>query len=292
MAGLGGSGGTLFASGMAQGTLTQFVGPDVMNRHMLGSVEPGAVYMPSYYATYFNTFYYHEVEQRRPDVALLQAGFQSKYDGGRPYAQDVVARYPELEPVMSQFLNTELFPVEALSELSGQRAVVLEANVLKVTARRYEEYSLGDLGLPIGNERLTFVGPGVELSPAAADSSWELAVQKRYWVSLYKELSDTSIHPELKKTLAWIHYRNALYFINRGAWINAHLEITMAMRMYPEMERFQKLEALLRVDADVAKSATPGRKCQSMDPEIPEGELGVVELELLGDEGSAGKCAP
>lgn len=284
---LGFAGAVQWSPGMSTWTLKEFVGPDVLNRHMLGSVEPGAVYMPSYYATYFNTFYYHEVEKRRPDVALLQAGFQSKYDGGKPYASDVVRRYPELSGVLGQYLESGLFPEKALAELSARRSIVLEANVLKVTQPRYEEYSLGELGLPIGNDRLVFTGPGVRLAPAAGDTGLELGMQKAYWVAVYKDLNGVYLHPELKKTLAWIHYRNALYFINRGSWISAHLEILMAKRLYPDMERFAKLEAALKVDADVAKSTTLGRTCQSPLPDPGEGPS--IEELLLQDEGG-GAC--
>lgn len=284
---LGFAGFVQWGPGMTTWTLLGFVGPDVLNRHMLGSVEPGAVYMPSYYATYFNTFYYYEVEKRRPDVAILQAGFQSKYDGGRPYASDVLKRYPELSAVLGEYLDTGLFPVSALGDLSTRRSVVLEANVLNVSDSRYAEYSLGELGLPIGNERLVFVGPGVRLAASAKDASVELAFQKAYWVSVYKDLDGVFLHPELRKTLAWIHYRNVLYFINRASWVSAHLEILMAKRLYPEMERFSKLEAALKADADVAKSTTQGRTCHSplVDP-----EEGPTIEELLLQDGGSGAC--
>ncbi|GEM_PF-1750698 len=272
-------GASLAMDGAARWTMRGFVAPDVLNRHLLGSVSPGALYMPSYYATWFNTFYYHEVEKRRPDVALLQAGFQSKYDGGRPYSQDVMERYEELRPTLEHYLSSELFPLKSLEELRSQRDVVFESNVLKADGPEWAEYSLGENGLPVAREKLAFTGAGLRLTDALEDSRKELETQHRYWVSLYKELGNSPLHWELKKTLSYMHYRNAIYFINRSSWFSAHLEVTMALRHYPEMDRLVRLEAALKPLADVEKNDTLRQHCQ---PLLPDPEPIPFEVEVLG----------
>ena len=236
-----------YHSNARSSSLSRFAGGDVLNRHFLGRVPPDAVFMPSYYATFFNHLYYLQVEQRRPDLALVHQSLFSRFDEGKGYALDMTALHPELAPVFQQFSQTGAFPLEALDEVRKRRPVLLETDTLEVTTKdpRMAPFSLGDGGLPIPSARLQFVGPGVLLADESGSKALRFQLQQRFWTAVYEDLEGTPLHPELSKLLVWYHYRNALHFINAGIMAAALLEVRMAQRLSPGEARLLELDELL-----------------------------------------------
>ena len=204
--------------------------------------------MPSYYASYFNHLYFREVEKRRPDVIMVHQSFYSRFAGGRAYARDIVARYPELEPVFAEYFETGYFPLASLTALAGTRPVLLENDVMAVAAgqEQFREFELGDGGLTVPANQLLFSGPGVLLQGSKGAGWWEARRQHEFWTDFYSSLGpDSPLHPELAKLLVWYHYRNALGFINKGHYSLALLEVRLAGRLHPDSERISKLDQLL-----------------------------------------------
>jgi len=229
-------------------SLTRFTGPDLVNRHFHEKVPPDSVFMPSYYAGYFNHLYYREVERRRPDVAMVHQSLHSRFDGGEGYCRDIAARYPELEPVVEEFLETGGFPLATLRKTAESREILLENDTLLVKENKEEftAFSLGSGGMPVRADGLLFEGPGVLLNYPPRPPRSEAFRQKMFWTSLYQELDPRGpIHKELAKLLVWYHYRNALYFTNRGKWRLALLEVRLARQLEPSFSRLFDFESAL-----------------------------------------------
>ena len=228
--------------------LTNFTGPDLVNRHFHEKAPPDSVFMPSYYASYFNHLYYREVERRRPDVAMVHQSLYSRFDGGEGYCRDIAARHPDLVPAVDEFLETRGFPLAALEKVAEEREILLENDTLEVTGDDEElaAFSLGSGGLPLAADSLLFAGPGVLLDHPTRPPRSEAWDQKMFWTALYRDLDGTGlIHQELAKLLVWYHYRNALYFINRGKNRLALLEVQLARQLEPDFSRLFDLEVFL-----------------------------------------------
>jgi len=205
------------------------------------------VLLPSYYPVTFNHRYYQEVEGRRPDVDTLHQSMYVNYDGGRGYARDVVARSPDLALVMEEFLSHGGFPAAALREVAGRRPVLLETDVWSVfrPLQAFARFSLsvGGLQLEVPDAaasreapdtrlhvmELEFTGPGLQLRTFKTWGPEEALRQVNFWRVLYRDLDGFPLHAELRKLLYWAHYRDAMYFINRGKPEEALREIAMAL---------------------------------------------------------------
>ncbi|MBM4352674.1 MAG: DUF2723 domain-containing protein [Deltaproteobacteria bacterium] len=238
----------LFAANRTTCDLSRFSGPDFLNRHFQERAPPDALLMPSYYPVHFNHLFFREVEKRRPDLLYAHQSLYSRFQGGRPYCQDLVRQSPELAPVTEEYLSTGGFPVRSLRELSKHREVLLENDTMRVSADdpRLAPFSLGDSGLPVDARELTYEGPGVLLAPAAGREVEETTSQRSFWTGFYRDLEGSGgLHPELAKLLVWFHYRNALLFVNKKVWRNALLEVRMARRLEPDEQRLLDLEILL-----------------------------------------------
>lgn len=243
----GASGAANYSANRRTADLSGFAGGDVLNRHFHESLPPDALFMPSYYATFFNHLYYREVEQRRPDVDMVHQSLFSRFDQGRGYAADMTARNPELGPLFGQFIESQAFPLAELEKLSHSRPVVLENDTLALTVKdeRFAPFALGKGGLPLPDARLEFAGPGLMLVDKAGDASARFERQQSFWTALYQDLEGTPLHPELSKLLLWYHYRNALHFINAGILAAALLEVRMAQGLSSGESRLLELDALL-----------------------------------------------
>jgi hypothetical protein len=228
--------------------LAHFQGPDSINRHFHERLPPDALFMPSYYATFFNHLLFRTVEQRRPDVTMVHQSLYSKFAGGKAYAADVIARHPETEALFQDFLATGNFPLEALKKLARSREILLENDSVRVTEDipYLKPFSLGEGGLPIAAGDLAFDGPGVLYNVPPRIGWDEGKIQSRFWTDFYQDLSTVGVvHPELARLLLWYHYRNALYFVNRRAPRRALLEVKLARQLKPDFERLQDFETLL-----------------------------------------------
>ena len=229
--------------------LTDFHTADAFHRAFLAELPPDAVLMPSYYATFFNHVVYRAAEQRRPDVALLHQSFFRRIEDGAPYAARIRRRHPDLAAAIDEHHATGFFPWTALLELSDQRPVILETDVLELDADdpARAAVSLGQGGLDLPWEHTRFVGPGIRLRSRAAPLQSGRTVSRAtlFWQRFYRTLTGDRIHPEVKKILLWIHYRDALYFARTGQWEEAGLEAGLALRVAPEQVRLQTLHALI-----------------------------------------------
>lgn len=241
------SGAVLYRQNVAHADLSAFSGGDVLNRHFHERLPPDALFMPSYYATFFNHMYYREAEKRRPDVAMIHQSLYSRFQGGRGYARDMAAAYPESEALFNEYFATGGFPLAALLKIAETREVILETDVLEVDPglEEFSTFSLGTGGMPLPMAILTFRGPGVQLNLSAERPAVEMAHQKLFWTAFYKDMEGTPIHPELSKLLVWYHYRNALYFINEENFQAALLETQLARDLTPNSGRFMDLETRL-----------------------------------------------
>ncbi len=242
------SGSVLYRQNVSHADLSAFSGGDVLNRHFHERLPPDALFMPSYYATFFNHLYFREVEQRRPDVAMVHQSLYSRFEGGKGYALDMAADWPETEPLFAEYFETGGFPLAALLKIAETREVVLETDVLEVdpALAEFAPFSLGTGGMPLPMSILTFRGPGVQLNLSAESPAVEMAHQKQFWTAFYQDMEGTPLHPELSKLLVWYHYRNALYFINEENYEAALLETQLARNLTPNSGRLVDLETRLR----------------------------------------------
>jgi len=229
--------------------LTDFHAPDVLHRSFLAELPPDALLMPSYYATFFNHVYHRAVEQRRPDVDLLHQSFFRRIEDGQPYSEKIREHSPELAAAVDEHHATGYFPLAALLALSERRPVILEADVLGLAEDDPDRaaVSLGPGGLDLPWDHTRFEGPGIRLRTREVSHFSGRAVSRaaRFWQRFYRALSGDRIHPEVKKILLWIHYRDALYFARSGQWDEAGLEVGLAQRLAPDQARLQVLRALV-----------------------------------------------
>jgi len=244
----------LYLSNASACDMSRFVAPDIVNRHFQERVPPDALFMPSYYATFFNHLYYRGVEQRRPDVTMVHQSLFSRFDSGRGYRKDVEGAHPEVGPLFDEYEKTNAFPLSPLLALSRTRPVLLENDTTEVIVgseggttapSSLAEFSLGPGGLTVPVAHLSFVGPGLLLRFGRYDWARQHEMQKQFWTAFYRDMEGTPQHPEVLKHLVWYHYRNALYFINDQNWVGALLEARMAHRFAPESEKLGRLEAEL-----------------------------------------------
>jgi len=243
------SGTALYAGNAYWCSMDRFYGPDSLNRHFHEKVAPDSLFMPSYYATFFNHLYFREVEKRRPDLIMVHQSLYSRFGGGTAYAQDMVVRYPEVAPVFDEYFETGHFPLAALRKVARERIVLLENDTMEVLdgSSRFKEFELGEGGLTVPVDTLLFSGPGLQLRDSVGGAAWEKERQIGFWTDFYTELRPMGEpHPELAKLLVWYHYRNALLFINKGIKVLAHLEVTLARRHQPNSKRLFELDGLLR----------------------------------------------
>jgi hypothetical protein len=229
--------------------LSKLTGPDSINRHFHERVVPEAVFMPSYYATYFNHLYYRMAEQRRPDVVMIHQSLYSRFSGGRAYGQDIMARHPDTIPLFAEYFESGNFPLDSILELSKTREILLENDTVEVTLQdvpHLKQFALGSGGLPLAAQKLAFAGPGVLLDIPHRLNWHEGEIQKEFWTSFYQGLEGRGrVHPELGKLLTWYHYRNALFFLNKRAGRRALLEVQLARQLQPDSGRLFKFEQAL-----------------------------------------------
>jgi hypothetical protein len=238
---LGGLGG--FRDASTRLGLTGFFAPDVLNRQLLERLPPDTLFMPSYYPLFFNHVYYSEVEHRRPDVTLLHQSFFSRISKGRPYAASKLRQDPRLKPVLEAWNATGTFPLKELQALP--RKVILEAEVLDAPGLP-KGIAPGGPGLELPWTRTWFAGSGLGLAnhEIRLDNGATVQMLSRYWTGFYRELqAQGRLHPETRKLLVYLHFRDALYFLNRGQWKEAILEAGLVSRLYPEEARFASLLA-------------------------------------------------
>lgn len=252
------SGWAVYSSNLEKYDMSAFQGPDQLNRHFLERVPPDALFMPSYYASFFNHLYFTRVEKRRPDVLMVHQSLYSRFSEGRSYAQDITALHPELQPLFQSYFSTGAFPLEELSALLQHRPVLLENDTLTLYGRRTQEgataallpdpdrFSLGNGGLTIPPERLAFDGPGLLLLPEGGTKGASSPAQLRFWSAVYNDLACLEKLPEeLVKLLVWYHYRNALFFLNSGEPNAAKVEVHLARMLRPQEKRLAELEDAL-----------------------------------------------
>lgn len=239
--------------------LSRFHGPDTLNRHFHERVPPDALFMPSYYATFFNHLLYRSVEQRRPDLIMVHQSLYSRFGRGAAYAADVSARYPETAPLFQQFLATGSFPLEALIDIASEREVLLENDTVavQVDIPYLQQFTLGDGGLPLSADDLAFGGPGVLYNVPRRVGWDEGRLQRSFWTGFYEDLGTVGgVHGELAKLLVWYHYRNALYFVNRWSPRRALLEVKLARELTPDFHRLAEFESALVSPPGVDKITT------------------------------------
>jgi len=228
--------------------LSRFHGPDSLNRHFHERVPPDALFMPSYYATFFNHLLFRSVEQRRPDLLMVHQSLYSRFGKGVAYAADISKKHPDAAPLFAEFLEAGGFPLEALVELARSREVLLENDTVAVTldVPYLQQFTLGDGGLPLAADDLAFDGPGVLYNVPPRVGWNEGALQQEFWTGFYEDLGTVGgIHAELSKLLVWYHYRNALFFVNRQSPRRALLEVKLARQLKPDFERLIEFENAL-----------------------------------------------
>ena len=238
---LGGWGG--FRASTQRFGLTGFFAPDVLNRQLLERLPPDAVFLPAYYPLFFNHVYYSEVEHRRPDVTLLHQSFFSRISGGRPYTAAKLQQDPTLKPVLEAWNRHGTFPLDELVALP--RKVILETEVLDAPDLP-KGVAPGGQGLELPWTRTWFAGSGLGLAghEVRLDNGATVHMLSLFWGTLYRELgAQGRLHPEVRKLLVYLHFRDALYFLNRGQWKEAILEAHLLTRLYPKEARFASLLA-------------------------------------------------
>jgi hypothetical protein len=253
------SGLLLYEANRPRCDLSQFQGPDTLNRHFHERVPPDALFMPSYYATFFNHLLFRSVEQRRPDLLMVHQSLYSNFGEGAAYASDVSEKYPETAPLFEEFMTQGTFPLKAINKIAQSREVLLENDcvAVKIDVSYLQQFTLGDGGLPISAEDLAFGGPGVLYNVPRRIGWDEGELQQQFWTSFYEDLGTVGgIHPELSKLLVWYHYRNALYFVNRRSPRRALLEVKLALQLKPDFPRLIEFESALASPPSVEKITT------------------------------------
>lgn len=243
-----GTGLLLYPANLQRCDLSRFQGPDTLNRHFHERVPPDALFMPSYYATFFNHLLFRRVEQRRPDLLVVHQSLYSRFAGGTGYGADVTATNPEAGPLFTHFQAHGTFPMAAVAAISLTREVLFENDTVavKVEVPYLQRFTLGEGGLPLSANDLVFDGAGVLYNVPRRIGWDEGKLQQAFWTGFYEDLGTVGgVHPELAKLLVWYHYRNALFFVNRRAPRRALLEVKLAQALKPDFTRLMEFESAL-----------------------------------------------
>ena len=242
------SGLMLYPANRERCDLSRFHGPDTINRHFHERVPPDALFMPSYYATFFNHLLFRTVEHRRPDLIMVHQSLYSHYAQGVGYAADIIQRHPEAGPLFAEYKAKGTFPVNAMAAISRTREVLLENDTVavKIDVPYLQQFTLGEGGLPLSPHDLVFDGPGVLYNVPKRIGWDEGKIQQAFWTGFYEDLGSVGgVHAELGKLLVWYHYRNALLFVNRRAPRRALLEVKLAQALKPDFARLVEFESAL-----------------------------------------------
>ncbi len=197
----------------------------------IDDVPPNAIVLPNYYGLYFGAWHGLLVEDRRPDVRLVHATFDSAHDGGLPYVAVLSRRAPELAPVLEAFSARGAFPESALLDLARTRPVLLEP--------------LPDaLAVP---DALDDVGLFRRLRPDAAARNDVTASALRSVANraLDDALAGTPLHTEARKVRLWLAFLDAGLAVRQGHAITAGFAIDRGRR-FGGKGAFDRLETLAR----------------------------------------------
>ena len=155
----------------------------------------------NFYSVFFNYWYAQLVEERRPDVVLVQSTFDGKRYDGQPYVAALRRRHPVLEPVLAEFERTRHFPAASLLQL----------------ARRVPVYVEPMPEMLLEPTRLEAVGMVRRLETAPLRDHAAAAADHRYWDPMLQRLyGQGPPHAEAGKVLFWFHWIHAIAALRQG----------------------------------------------------------------------------
>ena len=215
--------------------LSTFRSPTVVLQATLEAVPPGAILMPYYYAFQFALWHGQYVEERRPDVAVVNQTFQANLEGGAPLRRWLRRAYPKWEVLADAWERAGGFPSAEVVEWSRGEAIYVEPFTESVVPPA----NLESVGL------LARVRPHpVPTSGAAADRS--RAHRGLYWISLLARLGDeVERFPHTHALLLWYTYLEAALQVQRGDRTAAAEAIERGLALAPASPRLLELRATL-----------------------------------------------
>lgn len=195
----------------------------------LNALEPDAIVLVHYYSYFFNHWLAQLVDGRRPDVAMVQATFDSKRYDGAPYIAGIRRRWPVLKPVLDDFERNHFFPEKALLALTHQRPVYMEPMIERVM----DPHKLDSVGMV---RRLG-------MPPTTDEQSTDY--DALYWAPIETQLqSPEALGKDGQKLLAWFHFSHAALALRQSKPGLALQVIERAKRFRAQSRVFTRLETL------------------------------------------------
>ncbi len=221
--------------------LDGFRAVELTNAAALDSLPKGSVVLTSNFKTIFNVWYAQSVEQRRLDVTFIHRNFLPT----RGYADEILARYPEMKPLVKQIGPEEAeLDTGAMLAMSAQRPVYFEydVNISPVLARHL---------VPDG----VFLRVTPEEQPEGPLPEVLVKRQRLLWEALERRLDVHAgaypVDAETKRYMVWTHYLLCRAMLDAGHPVMAMVHLDRAMAINPTspqllelFERFKKEQPL------------------------------------------------
>lgn len=219
--------------------LSDFRSPGVVLQATLEAVPPRALVMPYYYGLQFALWYGQYVEERRPDVAVVNESFHANLADGVPLRRWLRREYPEWRDLATAYETARAFPTDYVVERSAAYPIYVEPfGELVVPARHLEAAGL-----------LARVRP----RPVPVDGPQATARQRwhsDYWDELLTRLGDEwSRWPHTRRLLLWYLVHEALLHLERGDLPAARQAVERGLTVSPRARELHELRARLAGEA-------------------------------------------
>ena len=193
--------------------------PAVVDAWIVRDMAPGSVVMPLHYSMYFNRNYHGTVDGYRPDLVTLHESFERRVDGGRPFAEIIKRRQPELSAMMDASVQTERFPLAEAQAVAASRAIYIEPFIH--LEADIDLGALGDTGFymnlwPAGSKRAP---------PVAARATFSTLL-----AHVGEELGRTS---DARRMMAVLGLYTAIVRLKQGAGIEAAKALNFVETLLP-----------------------------------------------------------
>ncbi len=195
----------------------------------LEALEPNAIVLVHYYSYFFNHWLAQLVDGRRPDVAMVQATFDSKRYEGAPYIAGIRRRWPVLNPALEDFERNHFFPEKALLALAHERPVYMEPIIERV----------------MEPNKLDSVGMVRRLGAPLSTDEESTVRDASYWAPIETQLvAPGALGNDGRKLLAWFHFCHAALALRQSKPGLALQVIQRAKRFRGQSRVFSRLKTL------------------------------------------------
>lgn len=212
-----------------------FRAPGVVLQATLEAVPPRALLLPYYYALPFALWYGQYVEERRPDVAVVNQTFQANLAGGAPLRRWLRREHPEWADLAAAYEAAGAFPTAFVIERSALDPIYVEP--------------FRDLVVPPAFLESTGLLARVRPRPVAVDPARDarrLARRAAYWDALLARLGPSAVRePHTRRLLVWYLVHEALLHLERGDRPAARQAVERGLTLSPRARELWELRARL-----------------------------------------------